>query len=97
MENEKIARPWQTPNMSDQVADLIANDQLLQDMNIRGLASADSEEFREAVRQLKMHMHAEMSRGYIKALEGMRPRMVKIAIGAYLLGTAISAAFFLFG
>ena len=97
MENEKIARPWQPPNMSDQVADLIANDQLLQDMNIRGLASADSEEFRVAVDQLKGQLHGAMSRGYVKALNGMRPRMIKIAIASYLFGAAASAAFFIFG
>ena len=97
MQNEKIARPWQPPNMSDQVADLIANDQLLQDMNIRGLASADSEEFRVAVDNLKGQLHAAMRRGYIKALNGMRPRVIGISIGAYLLGAATSTAFFLFG
>jgi len=97
MENEKIARPWQPPNMSDQVADLIASDQLLQDMNIRGLASADSEEFRVAVNQLKGQLHGAMSRGYAKAVNETRRRTIAIGIGACLVGTAVGAAFILFG
>ncbi len=98
MENQKIARPWQPPNMSEGVAELIESDQLLHNLNIRGLASADSEEFRVAVENLRQKFRDNYSHGW---RDGRRSRLMEVrliaAVGPLLGAALLTVLVALFG
>lgn len=87
MENEKIARPWQPPNMPEGVAELIENDQLLQDLDIRGLASADSAEFKTAVDKLTRRLREQYSAGFTAGVK--KTSSIIAACGIFGAGLAL--------
>ena len=85
METEKIARSWQPPNMPEGVAQLIENDQLLQDLDIRGLASADSTEFKTAVDKLTKRLREQYSAGFTAGVK----KTSAIAAACCLFGAGV--------
>lgn len=62
--NEKQSTPeWAPDNCPPAVVQLIDNEQSLEDLGLRGLASADSAEFHQAMRKLKAQLGGAFEAG----------------------------------
>lgn len=82
MKNAQHKQPepdWAPDGCPADVVSLVADDQFLQDLGVRGLMSADSKETHQAVRKLKWHL----SKYY--AMGQWRGQWIGGAIG-YLVG-----------
>ena len=89
----RIASPdWAPDGCPPNVVKLIADEQYLEDLGLRGLASADSAEFHQAVRNLQGHLGKAFQQG--TASRGWRDRLTRpwqyLAIG-WLVGALCGA------
>ncbi len=81
--NDAQTRPdWAPDNCPDQVVQLLEHEQFLQNLGVRGLASADSQQVRTAVHRLQKALAQADYRGYVRgAWAGV---LIGLAIGAAL-------------
>jgi len=63
MSDQQPRPDWAPDDAKPAVIQLITNEQQLEDLGLRGLSSADSTEFREAVRKLKAQLGGAFDAG----------------------------------
>ena len=79
---------WVPDNCPPAVVRLIENEQYLEDLKLRGLASNDSAEFHQAVRRLRAHLGAAFNAG--KAAKSKLPT-ISYAAGYLVVGYVAGA------
>jgi len=94
MRNEQHKQPapdWAPDGCPADVVDLVADDQFLQDLKLRGLASSESKEIRNAVRTLRGHLAAQLEAGiaYGRIRGGILGLGIGIALGAFAMWAAL--------
>jgi hypothetical protein len=96
MTTKNIALPdWAPDDCPLDVAELIDGEQYLENLKLRGLASGDSKEVRNAVRKLKHELGAERIRGWYDGRMygllrgGILGLGLGIALGAFAMWAAL--------
>jgi hypothetical protein len=95
---EKLSAPeWAPDNCPPAVVQLIDNEQSLEDLGLRGLTSADSTEFHQAMRALKGQLGAALETGKQAgvqqgiAMARSTRRMSGLAAGYLAVGFVVGA------